>query len=341
MSQRVDLLSLLRWGGRAEGVLGFAAGLLAIVLCSGCTSSGRTDGGETPGAWSGRSDRPGFALVINGEPLGFGELSEALGEAAGAQVVREAVLDRAIGAALLRAGLEVDAEAVEQERRLFAETVGAEGRDAAERVAARRGLGPVRFERFLRRNSGLRALVGDVESSEAGIAAEVDRRFGPAVRARLVVTSTEREAAEARDRAERDPGGASAGMAAAAFAVSIDPSAAAGGVFERARPSDPRWPGPLARALQTQMIGEIGPVIGFAGGAAVVLVEERFAGRVPTDAERAEAALAAQRLGETRAMAALARRLVTSADVTVLDPSLAWSVSAAGGLVSGGRGPGE
>ncbi|MEO0484196.1 MAG: hypothetical protein AAF138_11305 [Planctomycetota bacterium] len=89
------------------------------------------------------------------------------------------------------------------------------------------------------------------------------------------------------------------------------------------------------------MIGEIGPVIGFAGGAAVVLVEERFAGRVPTDAERAEAALAAQRLGETRAMAALARRLVTSADVTVLDPSLAWSVSAAGGLVSGGRGPGE
>jgi parvulin-like peptidyl-prolyl isomerase len=266
---------------------------------------------------------PTHALIVNGEPVRIDALVPALAEASGSTVVREFVLDRMIAAELDRRGIVLGDDEVAAERDLLSATLN--GDDSTGEIARRRGLGPTRFPAFVYRSAALRRLVSVDAVPESEVAREAAIRFGPAVRARLVVAATERDAAEARAAALADPAGPSPGMAAAATARSLDPSAIVGGLFERTSPTDPRWPEAVAEQLRTLAPNEVSPVVRFEGGAAIVLVEDRFPGADPSagdlDAIRRDLTLRRER----EAMTELADRLVRRADVTVLDPGLEWA----------------
>jgi len=279
--------------------------------------------GATVAACSSPEGGAAAAFVLNGEAVSMDRIVPALGEAAGGEVVREAALDLLLAAELERRGLSVTAADIATERRLFEE--GAAGSGRLEDVAAARGLGPVRLAGLLRRNAGLRKLAGDEAVSEAEASRAIAEAFGPTVRARLVITPTEREAAKARAAVMNDPAGPVAGMAAAAFSVSIDPSAAVGGLFDGVSPTDRRWPGAIADRLRTLEPGGVGPVTSFEGGAALVLVESRSPGRAPSaeEASRVRREVASRRQAE--AMRSVAQELLRGADLSVVEPSLRWS----------------
>jgi len=281
----------------------------------------------TPAASSGRpGSGPSYAIVVNGNPVGRSELASALAERAGAEIVREYVLERALKAELERQGINITESLIEDERRRFVGALDEPTPGVLERVARRRGLGPTRLPAFLWRNAALRALAAPEPVSDAEVARAIDIRYGEGIRARVILTATERDAVIARARAVSDPAGPSAGMAAAAFEYSIDPSAAVGGLFENTSASDPRWPRTIAEQFGALGPGEVSPVIGLADAAAVVLVEERTPATEPPLGADAQVRASLKRDRERAAMAELADVLIRRADVSVLDRSLAWSM---------------
>jgi parvulin-like peptidyl-prolyl isomerase len=254
-------------------------------------------------------------------------LQPGLSERAGREIVREVVLDRMLEAEAQRLGIAVSGEDIAREADLLRDTLGAQGRGAMAGVRTRLGLGPTRMNGLLRRNALLRALSEPDPIGASDVDLEVLLRYGERVRARLIVTATEREASEARAAARSDPSGVIAGFTRQATLRSLDPTAAVGGSLGEISPSDPAFPAIVSESLARLGDREMSPVLGIDGGFAVVLVEQRIAARLEPvsveerDAVRAE--LVAR--NERRAMGELAQRLVRSADVAVLHESLIWS----------------
>ena len=247
-----------------------------------------------------------------------------MAELIGAETLREHVLDRALADEASARGVSITDDDIDRERQRLAQALDTDAGTAFADVAARRRLGPERLPALLKRNALLRALADADPPTEAELTQARRARFGAAARARIVITATERDAAAARAAADADPAGPSAGLAAQAFRVSLDPSAAIGGLIERASLSDPRWPAAVIRAFESLPNGELSPVLGVPSGWALVLVEQRFPPTEPTPSEletlRSELAAAQERA----AMAEVARRLVARAEVTVLSPHLTW-----------------
>jgi hypothetical protein len=270
-----------------------------------------------------------------GQPVTWELLQPILAEAAGAQALQELVLDRMLVLELRRRGLSISPEETARERTLVTDTIA---RDASaspedtERLLAavrkRRGLGPARFDRLIERTAGLRKLVAtDVTITPEELRQAYDMRHGPRFRARAIMTSTDREAAELLQQlTEGTPQRRPVLFAELATKRSIDPSASRGGILEPISPADPAYPSSIRAALQRLQPGDLSTVIAVDRGFAIVLLEEV----TPADGtpfERAAPAIEAQvRLRRERlAMDDLARRLLREADITVIDRSLAWS----------------
>ncbi|MBX3387343.1 MAG: peptidylprolyl isomerase [Phycisphaeraceae bacterium] len=278
-----------------------------------------------------------------------------LAEAAGAVVLEEMVLDHELGQALREAGLSVSRGMIEQERRQMAEALSgvtgvprSEMDGVIERVRASRGLGPVRFERLLERNAGLRALA---RSTDGRLISEVTGeqleqayaiRYGERVRARLILVRTEADAARALQRVR--PAVATVApepFADVAMDVSIDPTASRGGLLDPVSPQDPSYPVSFRRAIAELDIGQVSTpfTVSWPGGAgrapqqglAIVQVVERIgsAGSPGLSGVRADLEREIRLVRERAAMDRIARELTTQGlrRTTVFDDALEWSRS--------------
>lgn len=273
-------------------------------------------------------DRP--AVLIDGAALAWDDIRPALAEAAGATVISELVLDRALARECAANGIRVSEADLERERGLLDQGLEAEarggssGEGALSRVLARRGLGPARFAALLRRNAMMRALVApQVVLSPSAVEQAYRLRFGEQRRVRLIITRTlaEAEAAAARVRAGES-------FAAVAAEASTDPSADRGGWIDPVSAEDESYPLALRRAaMETPEAGLSAPFL-LEGGAGLLRTEAVIPAREPAggfESVRAELERDVRTRQERLLMNSLARRLLAAAQVNVLDPALAWS----------------
>ncbi len=297
-----------------------------LLAQTACSSGPPVPRPTVPGTTSDRRtpDEPRYPLLVNGSPVRWAEIQPVLAEIAGDQAVQEIILNRVLDREARARGLEITEADLDTERARLAQIARADGVAELDALLRARGLGPTRLGALLRRNAILRRLVDAPEPTPAQIEQDLAIRYGPSARARVIITTTERDGASARSEAIQNPAGPIAGMAEAAMAWSVDPSAAAGGLVPDARPADPRWAATIAEQLRTLPLNEIGPLVAFQGGFAIVLVESRIPPRTPTMDERAAAAAARAQQLELDAMRDLAQRLARSADAAVLDPALHW-----------------
>ena len=298
-----------------------AATLALAALLGGCAS---TD----PSAPSNPTPAGSSAAVayVAGRAVGGAEFSASLREAAGRRVLEEIVLVRLIEDRLARRGLVLTPDRVEAERARLLRALDAD-EDVAQRLLARlrerRGLGPERFDRLLRRNAGLRLLVeGEVEVTEAAVRRAFDRSHGPRMRLRLITADTPAAAEALRGRV-LGPGASFAEVAAAA---STDASRERGGLLGPVHRDDPTLPAAIRAAAGRLEPGGTSPVVALESGSgyAVVRLEAELPAEDTTlEAERAALERAVRADLERAAMDLAARTLRAEADVVVLDPSLA------------------
>lgn len=191
-----------------------------------------------------------------------------------------------------------------------------------------RGLGPERLSAFLHRNAGLRALVGeDFDADDAEVDLAVRVRAGPAVRARVLVVRTDREAAALRrDLADPDGRADPVRFGVAATERSTHATGDRGGLVERLSPDDPGWPASVRDAARTLESGRLSEVLAVEGGYALLLVESSLPPLAQPDDEGRRAVRREIVEGKQRAaMEALARTLVSASRVTAFDASLRWA----------------
>lgn len=344
---------------------------LSILSIAGCTQSEptqeRTLAGVSRAERSTQPTRPAAApaserppLLVNNTGIPASELNQLLAEAAGAVVVEEVILDRALADLVTQRNLTITRRDVEAEQAILLRSLQDDARlDPAqaqamlESLRRSRGLGPARFEALLARNAQLRALVRpDIEVSNEDITRALAIEFGPAYRARIIRTQTEREASLARAEMTstlREPPDLTKtpeqraeeaalplppekiDLVAALFAQravrsSTHESAPQGGLIPEFSPTDEAFPPAVRESLTTLKPGEISPVLVTANAAWLVLVERPIPRTTPpsdADRDRARARLTARR--ERLEMDRLARELLGRANVTVLDPHLRWS----------------
>ncbi len=270
------------------------------------------------------------AAMLRGEAITWAELRPVLAEAAGGRALEEVALDRLLEAEARSRGVVVGAEAIARERRLLLDSLGPTLASDAQRVAVleqvrrSRGLGNVRFESLLRRNAILRALVENEVLIDADAARRVyDLRYGDRISARIITTSTLQEAQEAERRLrDGEP------FSEVAARMSTDASAARGGIIEPVHPSDASYPAAIRQALLGAADGRTTPPVALEQGYAILRREGVHSSGAPSF-EEVEAAMEREaRLVQERAlMDRLARSLLESAGLTVLDGSLGWSWS--------------
>ncbi len=328
-------------GGTSRPLVFAVVGALAVL--GGCSSSGDPDDPRDlagvraaertldRNAVSGTDRQP--AAVIGDEAISWDELRASLGEAAGGAVVEEFVLDRLLRREMADRSITLTAAEIARERELFDDQVrrsSAALDDQAPKLLAQvrraRGLGPVRFKSLLERNATLRRLVrDDVLVEEPAIARELDARFGPRVRCRILVTGTEGEAARARARLADGSPDLRERFAAQARAESLDPSASNGGLLDPISPLDQSYAVVVRNALKNLKLGELSPIVVLDHGYAILMGEGEVPAETPPPSARASIESELRLRQERIAMDRLGQRLMNSAQVTVFDPSLGWS----------------
>jgi len=189
------------------------------------------------------------AAFIDGMSVPWGALRPTLGEIAGADALREEVLDRRIAAAFAERGFTLTGGAEAAERRRLLESLDADDTDRAIRmldeIRRQERLGPHRFRMLMRRNAMLRAMIEDaVEVDEALLASVFDARHGPKRQARLLVVPTLDDALEVAAALE-----AGARFADLATERSTDTSAPRGGLLEPMARLDASYPEALRSAV--------------------------------------------------------------------------------------------
>jgi hypothetical protein len=304
------------------------------------------------------SEKP--PAIMSGAGIPAAELHGRLAEAAGSVVLEEVVLDRALAAMVTERGVTVTRRDVEAERGLLLRSMqGDAGLNPAqaeamlENVRRSRGLGPVRFEALLSRNAQLRALVRpEVQVSSDEVQRAVAIEYGPAFRARVIRAADTRELARVRaqmlellrepidlkktaeelEEVKRKPlPQQKIDLAAALFAqwavkVSTHETGPQGGLVAALSPADEAFPTAMREMLATLRPGEVSEIYATADGAWMALVEKVVPARgaaTDADRERVRGRMVARR--ERMEMDRLARELVATANVTVLDPGLRWS----------------
>lgn len=265
------------------------------------------------------------AALVQGRVVDWGELRPLLSEAAGADALQEVVLDRMLQEELAEAGNTVSTDDVEGERELFYAALSADPNVAARlarEVRARQGLGVRRFDRLLRRNAQLRALVRDqVQITEEAVQQMYKILHGPKRQARLMVLSTLRDAQTAIRRVR---GGEL--FADVAVEISTDASAPRGGLLEPVSRADASYPAVMREALWSLEPGEVSSPVFLGDQYAVLMLVDTVDGD-GTDPATVRGELTRQvRLNQERLlMDALARRLLADATITIIDDAIRWS----------------
>ena len=273
-------------------------------------------------------------LLIGQQAIEKETLWPILAEMAGADAIREVVLDRAIAEELGRRGLTIGDEAIESERRRLTDRLSptaseSQKREIVRRVLDGRGLGPNRLGALLRRNAGLRLLVRDESEPTPEMVELAYRvRYGPRRETRIITTSSTADAQRAIDqiRSRAEEVGLLAAFAEAGTTLSTDPSSSLGGRLGAISAEDPGLPVALRRVLQDTPVMQLSRMIAMDSGYAVILVERDIEPEPTTlDAVRQELEEDVRNRQQRLHMDELARRLLIENSPTVLDPALRWS----------------
>ena len=302
-----------------------ASTLAACASTRDARQAPRADAEGAPRAVEARADntaRGDLVALVDGNAIEWRALRTPIVEAAGAVVLRDAVLDARLARRLAAEGRTVTAEMVERERELLLETLDADRERALDLLAgltARQGLGPVRFEALLRRNAGLRAIVAkSVQLDQAGLDSMYDLRHGPKRVARVAVLASLAEAE--RFRADLAAGGRAGDFARLAVERSLDESAARGGLLAPIARRDPSYPETLRAAIYATAVGAVSePALDGARFFVVEVLEERPGDGVDPKSVEAESARYLRLSRERLLMDALARELSSLEGGTVFD----------------------
>ncbi len=262
--------------------------------------------------------------IAGGAPIQWDDLRPILAEAAGRQAVDEIALDRELARELKAAGLAITDQDTQRERSLLAQTLGEQTDSAVLTLREERGLGPRRFAAMLWRSAALRALtMGQAVLTADEEAREIELRYGPAWRVRLLLVKTASEAQDALNRINTAPDRA-AMLSTIAAERSIDSSAANGGIKERLSPVDATLPVALRQWLAAAKPGELSGIIALDRGFAIALPEAQLPSREPTAQERDRLKTALTLAKQRLAMDKRAKTLLERARVTVTDQDVGW-----------------
>lgn len=275
------------------------------------------------------------AVLMGNETITWNELSIPLAEAAGAAVLEEICLDRLVSHEIQKLGLTLDPGAVQHEEELLRETLtltagvpATQQGDVLQQLRRTRGLGDHRYASLLQRNAMLRRLVrDDVKVTPEDVQQAFEIRYGQKFQTRLILVSTERDAADAAASLRNGEL-----FADVATRISIDQSRLRGGLIGSVSPADPNYPIALRKAIAGTPVGTPSEVIALEQGYAIILVEQVIP---PTVADFSTAAPALEHevrlVRERAAMDRFAAQLLRTTTITVLDPALDWSWKGRGG----------
>ncbi len=253
-------------------------------------------------------------------------------------MIEELTLERALVNACARSGIVITRADIDHERAALVDAVLREVNDERaaapqilERIRARRGLGPVRFEALLRRNAMLRALVRDsIEVSESEIQLAHGISAGPRARVRLLVAPTAQAALDAAARIQTNAGstGLTLSFADEARRISTHASAGIGGDLGIVSPLDPALPEALRAQIDSAAAGQLTAIVQVGDSYGFALIEEQIdalPSSALTPARRAAIRTEIANRKERLEMERLAGRLVRDAEIQVIDPSFGWS----------------
>jgi len=295
--------------------------LAATVALTLCRPSHTRAGAQSPPT----GDTP--PALVNGQAVQWTQLRDLLAETAGAAILEEVILDRLLSQRLVREKKSLDPKAIDREQTLLLEILDRDPTTAAislEALRQRRSLGDRRINLMLRRNAMLRLLVkDDIEINETMIRSQYEQIYGPRYRVRLITTGTLNEAATALNRIH-----AGELFTEVAALVSTDTaSAQRGGLLDAISPYDASYPAALRQILADLEDGDLSPIIPIESDFAIVQMVRRLPAQdVPFEMVKTDMQQSARLAQERILMDNLARQLLASADIVVLDPALgdAW-----------------
>lgn len=289
-------------GGAASGAAGTPVG---------GTARGTPTGGATgtPAMW--RND------AIPGD-----ELDARAMEAAGALVLEEMLIERALRTELARRELTVDDAAIAREETMAREALSSDPARAEQLLQALRasqGLGAIRWRSLLWRNAALRTLARDQSTiGEAEIATAHDLRHGPRRNARIIVMPDLMSVQRAMERLA-----AGDAFSDVASALSTDTSRDRGGLVSPISRLDPTWPATVREALWALEPGTHSAPVLIDEGYIIVRCEGQIDGDgVTPEAARAENERTARLAVDRVEMDRIQREIVRGLDPTIFDRSL-------------------
>lgn len=252
------------------------------------------------------------------------DLHVVLLEMAGEAAIEEVVLNRAVDREAARRGIIPSEETLARERTFLTQSMNPDP-DRAERLLATiqrtDGLGPERFAALLRRTAMLRAMIEhDVRLPPERVHSIWDAAHGPKRTSQVIATD---QLALARDAHERLRNGEA--FDAVARDLSRDASAPDGGLLPAVSRLDPAWPEAFRAALFETPLGSVTATIAIENRFLLIKVLEDIPATGHSFEEgRDAAARAARRTHERILMDRLARTLVSSPPLTILDRAATW-----------------
>lgn len=268
---------------------------------------------------------------VEGRAVTLADLGPGLLETAGGQVLLELVIDRALSRRLAEAGITLGEEQTRAEEETLLRTLSADGNEAARllgELKRARGLGPSRYAGLLRRNAGLRALVGPgATPPEGAVRRAFEVLHGPRYEARLIVVAGVAEAARLADEARK--GGDVATFVRLALEHSTDPSRAQGGLLPLVSPADVTFPAVVRDTLGRMTPGQVSDPLLLESGSAVLRLDRKIeADGIQFDDVKGDLEWQVRLRVERGLMEDLVRQMLRSGQVVVSDPGLraGWEV---------------
>jgi len=297
-----------------------ALALLPWILLAGCEMDTAVPTAAKSTAPAPAPSRP--IAFVSGRAITDLDLKASLYEAAGGQVLAEAVLDRAVRDRLTGRALTVTAEHLDREMTYILATLADDPTQAARLLVdlrAERGLGEQRFEAMLFRNAGLRLLVqDDVQLAPRLVRQAYQLRHGKRYRVRIIVTDSLQQAQALRHRVVQ---GEPFGELAARH--STDASAAQGGLLSPISTDDLTYPKALLSTLPGLDPGDISDLIAVDQRFMIMKLEEILpADPVAFKDVKAGLERSVRLDAEGQLMRQAARAMLAEATVVVLDPAL-------------------
>ncbi|MFK7759624.1 MAG: hypothetical protein AB8C13_06730 [Phycisphaerales bacterium] len=135
--------------------------IVTSVLIGGCTSSDRRINAPSQAI---PSEPRTILAIVDDQPIHTQDLLPMLSEASGSQILDEYILSRELDKIAQSRGWDISDAMIQSELNALVSTIeqSTDPQSSArlvESIRARRGLGPVRFQALLRRNSILRKIV--------------------------------------------------------------------------------------------------------------------------------------------------------------------------------------